>query len=339
MVIKFFCSCGKKVSIPDENRNQGGKCPKCGEPLSLKEADPSRIQRDPMLVADIDGADGSTETQLLEGRDPRRALADESDAQEPIETFTGPVSDDTDEHAPVETFAGPVNDDTDEHAPVVMTEASHDETDIHEPVSHDETAAVAAIPIYGKEETPKAAPAGRKSLAELAAEIDDGHDTDAFSVSEIQLSITEMQKEHFEASGDTQGISADAVQAAIQEDSQGTGTAGIDTGGDSDGTGTAGIDTAGAGRLLYKKGGKGEQQTFPVGSGVIIGRSSELDISILEAGVSRQHCRVVFEDGAHFVEDDGSRNGVRVNGKRTERAKLLKGDKILLGNAVLFFME
>ncbi|MFC1582631.1 FHA domain-containing protein [Planctomycetota bacterium] len=324
MVIKFFCSCGKKVSIPDENRNQGGKCPKCGEQLSLKEADPTRIQRDPMLVADLDGTDGSSETRVLEGRSRRKASADETDAQEPVIAVNLPS-----------------NDDTDEHEPVVMASApSHDETDVHEPVTKDETAAVAVIPIYGKEATPPVAPpSGRKSLAELAAEIDDGNDTDAFSVSEIQLSITEMQKEHFEPKGDTEGISVDAVQAALQEDSKGTGTAGIETGGDSDGTGTAGIEAGGVGRLLYKKRGKGEQQTFPLGGGVTIGRSSELDISILEAGVSREHCRVVFEDGAYFVEDGGSRNGVRVNGKKTERAKLLKGDKILLGNAVLFFME
>ena len=56
MVIKFYCKCGKKVSVPDSERNMEGVCPRCGEVVSLKDADPTTIEREPLQVIDIDGA-------------------------------------------------------------------------------------------------------------------------------------------------------------------------------------------------------------------------------------------------------------------------------------------
>ena len=62
MVIKFYCKCGKKVSVPDNDRNLEGNCPKCGKLVSLKDADPTTVERDPFVVVDVDGTDAKNET-------------------------------------------------------------------------------------------------------------------------------------------------------------------------------------------------------------------------------------------------------------------------------------
>ena len=70
----------------------------------------------------------------------------------------------------------------------------------------------------------------------------------------------------------------------------------------------------------------------------LIGRSPECRVTIEDALVSRVHARVVVTaDGVH-VEDAGSRNGVRVNGKRASGAvKLQDGDRIRVGTQDFVF--
>lgn len=46
----------------------------------------------------------------------------------------------------------------------------------------------------------------------------------------------------------------------------------------------------------------------------IIGRSLDCHLTIEDPLVSRQHARIVIDDAGAFVEDMGSRNGVRVDG-------------------------
>lgn len=58
-----------------------------------------------------------------------------------------------------------------------------------------------------------------------------------------------------------------------------------------------------------------------------------------EAGVSRQHAKIVEQDGRYFVEDLGSANGTRLNGARFERrAELKSGDTISIGPVVIQFV-
>lgn len=72
---------------------------------------------------------------------------------------------------------------------------------------------------------------------------------------------------------------------------------------------------------------------------VIIGRSSGVDVVIVEDMVSRHHARLGFEtDGSLFIEDNGSTNGSFVNGERITRQRLREGDRILIGTSILKVM-
>ena len=70
---------------------------------------------------------------------------------------------------------------------------------------------------------------------------------------------------------------------------------------------------------------------------VVLGRSRECDITLDDSNVSRRHAEVRRENGNWFVVDLGSTNGIEVNGKRTDRAKLEHEDRILLGRTEVTF--
>ncbi len=72
---------------------------------------------------------------------------------------------------------------------------------------------------------------------------------------------------------------------------------------------------------------------FPVTvAGLRLGRDPENEVHIDDAGVSRQHARVLLHNGAVWVQDAGSRNGLFVNGQRVPDHKQVKeGDRIVLG--------
>jgi hypothetical protein len=70
---------------------------------------------------------------------------------------------------------------------------------------------------------------------------------------------------------------------------------------------------------------------------VVLGRSRECDITLDDANVSRRHAEVRRENGNWFIVDLGSTNGIEVNGKRTDRAKLEHDDRILLGRTEVTF--
>ena len=74
-----------------------------------------------------------------------------------------------------------------------------------------------------------------------------------------------------------------------------------------------------------------------VGSEVVIGRSPECHVTIEDPLVSRRHARLVIEDDQCTVQDLGSRNGVRVNGRKIgeEPMKVKDGDRIRLGTQEL----
>jgi pSer/pThr/pTyr-binding forkhead associated (FHA) protein len=50
--------------------------------------------------------------------------------------------------------------------------------------------------------------------------------------------------------------------------------------------------------------------------GLRLGREPVNEVVIVDEGVSRQHARVIVHNGAVWVQDAGSRNGVFVNDKR-----------------------
>ncbi len=70
---------------------------------------------------------------------------------------------------------------------------------------------------------------------------------------------------------------------------------------------------------------------------VVLGRSKECDVQVPDANVSRRHAELRQEGSSWWVVDLDSTNGLEVNGKRVQRAKLSDGDTITLGGTDLVF--
>jgi DNA-binding winged helix-turn-helix (wHTH) protein len=70
----------------------------------------------------------------------------------------------------------------------------------------------------------------------------------------------------------------------------------------------------------------------------ILGRSNEAAIFVDDAGVSRQHAKIVIGEEGTTVEDMGSKNGTMLNGSVLKgRTPLLDGGVIVLGTTALKF--
>jgi pSer/pThr/pTyr-binding forkhead associated (FHA) protein len=70
---------------------------------------------------------------------------------------------------------------------------------------------------------------------------------------------------------------------------------------------------------------------------VVLGRSKECDVQVADANVSRRHAELRQEGSSWWVVDLDSTNGLEVNGKRVQRAKLADGDRITLGSTDVVF--
>ncbi|MCP3065319.1 DUF4388 domain-containing protein [Myxococcus sp. K38C18041901] len=68
---------------------------------------------------------------------------------------------------------------------------------------------------------------------------------------------------------------------------------------------------------------------------IVIGRSSELDMVLVEDMVSRKHAKISFSNGKITIEDLGSTNGTFVNGEKVKQSGLKEGDRILIGTSIL----
>jgi uncharacterized protein DUF4388/FHA domain-containing protein len=82
--------------------------------------------------------------------------------------------------------------------------------------------------------------------------------------------------------------------------------------------------------------GKYQGGEFPLGAQpeIIVGRSSELDMVLVEDMVSRRHARIACGDQI-VIEDLGSTNGTFVNGEKIKKATLKEGDRVLIGTSIL----
>lgn len=74
------------------------------------------------------------------------------------------------------------------------------------------------------------------------------------------------------------------------------------------------------------------------GPEVVLGRSPDCQITIEDPLISRQHARISIDGDEASVEDLGSRNGVRVNGRLVRGKQPLRdGDRIRIGTQELVF--
>ena len=63
---------------------------------------------------------------------------------------------------------------------------------------------------------------------------------------------------------------------------------------------------------------------------IFIGRSSDLDMVLVEDMVSRKHSKISTLGGNLSIEDLGSTNGTFVNGEKVSKKSLKDGDRILV---------
>ncbi|MGH9465208.1 MAG: SpoIIE family protein phosphatase [Thermoanaerobaculia bacterium] len=82
---------------------------------------------------------------------------------------------------------------------------------------------------------------------------------------------------------------------------------------------------------------QGEPFDHPLeGESIVIGRSSQCDLTIADRFLSRRHARVVREETGWLIEDLGSRNGTLVNGQAVAQPTLLtEGDEVQLSGSLL----
>lgn len=60
----------------------------------------------------------------------------------------------------------------------------------------------------------------------------------------------------------------------------------------------------------------------------IIGRSSQLaDLVIRDGNISRKHCAVIFKNGAYYIKDLDSTNGIEFQGQRIDTKRIDEGDQ------------
>ena len=72
-------------------------------------------------------------------------------------------------------------------------------------------------------------------------------------------------------------------------------------------------------------------------SALVLGRSRDCDIPVDDPNASRRHAEIRHENGAYWIVDLDSTNGVTVNGERVKRAKLEPDDTVLIGTTELRF--
>jgi pSer/pThr/pTyr-binding forkhead associated (FHA) protein len=68
---------------------------------------------------------------------------------------------------------------------------------------------------------------------------------------------------------------------------------------------------------------------------IIIGRSSDLDMVLVEDMVSRKHAKISTDDHTVSIQDLGSTNGTFVNGEKIRAIRLKEGDRILVGTSII----
>lgn len=66
---------------------------------------------------------------------------------------------------------------------------------------------------------------------------------------------------------------------------------------------------------------------------VTVGRDPACGVFIDAPLVSREHARIVFEEGRHVIEDLGSTNFTKVNGERIFKRALEDGDEVHFSRA------
>ena len=80
---------------------------------------------------------------------------------------------------------------------------------------------------------------------------------------------------------------------------------------------------------------QGGEFPLPASSEIVVGRSSDLDMVLVEDMVSRRHAKISVNGDTVMIQDLGSTNGTFVNGERVEKMTLTDGDRVLIGTSII----
>jgi hypothetical protein len=72
---------------------------------------------------------------------------------------------------------------------------------------------------------------------------------------------------------------------------------------------------------------------------IVIGRSSDLDMVLVEDMVSRKHAKISTAAKEIVIQDLGSTNGTFVNGEKVKKVRLKEGDRILIGTSIIKLIQ
>ena len=84
------------------------------------------------------------------------------------------------------------------------------------------------------------------------------------------------------------------------------------------------------------------EESYTLDKDLSIGRVADNNITIADPFLSKRHAKLSVRKGNVYLEDQNSKNGTFLNGKRLERgieAPLQDGDKIRLGNIEFLFIK
>jgi ABC transport system ATP-binding/permease protein len=92
-------------------------------------------------------------------------------------------------------------------------------------------------------------------------------------------------------------------------------------------------------RLVVTSGAPAGTELALVDDDVVVGRDESAGLALVDASVSRRHCRMVRIDARRFdVIDLGSSNGVRINGVELRRGVLEPGDALEVGDVKMRYV-
>src|SRR5262245_10096997 len=80
-------------------------------------------------------------------------------------------------------------------------------------------------------------------------------------------------------------------------------------------------------------------RVYDIAHDMSIGRAPQCQIQLLSRAVSRRHARIeVGDQGEVIVSDVGTKNGIKLNGKRIQGAAIVQeGDKVIVGDVSMTF--
>jgi pSer/pThr/pTyr-binding forkhead associated (FHA) protein len=78
---------------------------------------------------------------------------------------------------------------------------------------------------------------------------------------------------------------------------------------------------------------------FILGKRLVLGRSEQCDITILDLKSSREHAEIIAVDNSFILTDLGSQNGIIVNDLKIKQHALYDVDKVIVGKTVYKFSK